>query len=96
MLEAVEFAEKIRLDPIVTTNSISILKQFVKSGLGIACLPAFSVSTELDAGELFAIPIDHPLLINAEAQLVTRVGRKLSVASNRLLQLMHSQMRAFR
>ncbi|BCZ83885.1 LysR family transcriptional regulator [Paraburkholderia steynii] len=96
MLEAVEFAEKIRLDPIVTTNSISILKQFVKSGLGIACLPAFSVSTELDAGELFAIPIDHPLLVNAEAQLVTRVGRKLSVASNRLLQLMHSQMRAFR
>ncbi|MFT0171393.1 LysR family transcriptional regulator [Paraburkholderia mimosarum] len=96
MLQAVEFAEKIRLDPIVTTNSISILKQFVKSGLGIACLPAFSVSTELDAGELFAIPIDHPLLANAEAHLITRVGRKLSVASNKMLQLMHSQMRAFR
>jgi DNA-binding transcriptional LysR family regulator len=66
MLQAVEFAEKIRLDPVVTTNSIAILKQFVKSGLGIACLPAFSVSTELDAGELVAIPIDHPLLANAE------------------------------
>ncbi|WP_109478710.1 LysR family transcriptional regulator [Paraburkholderia sp. C35] len=96
MLEAVEFAEKIRLNPIVTTNSIAILKQFVKSGLGIACLPAFSVTTEMDAGELFAVPIDHPLLKNAEAHLVTRVGRKLSIASNRLLQLMHSQMRAFR
>jgi DNA-binding transcriptional LysR family regulator len=95
MLQAVEFAEKVRLDPVVTTNSIAILKQFVKSGLGIACLPAFSVSTELDAGELIAIPIDHPLLLNAEAHLVTRVGRKLSVASNKLLQLMHSQMRAF-
>ncbi|WP_213309178.1 LysR family transcriptional regulator [Paraburkholderia sacchari] len=96
MLEAVEFAEKIRLDPVVTTNSIAVLKQFVKSGLGIACLPAFSVSTELDAGQLVAIPIDHPLLANAEAHLVTRVGRKLSVASNKMLQLMTSQMRAFR
>jgi Transcriptional regulator len=38
MLEAVEFAEKVRLEPVVTTNSIAILKQFVKSGLGITCL----------------------------------------------------------
>ncbi|RQS66447.1 LysR family transcriptional regulator [Burkholderia sp. Bp8963] len=96
MLEAVEFAEKIRFDPVVTTNSITILKQFVKSGLGIVCLPAFAVSTEIDAGELFAIPIDHPILANAEAHLVTRVGRKLSVASNKMLQLMNAQMRAFR
>lgn len=96
MLEAVEFAEKIRFDPVVTTNSITILKQFVKSGLGIVCLPAFAVSTEIDAGELFAIAIDHPILAKAEAHLVTRVGRKLSVASNKMLQLMHSQMRAFR
>lgn len=73
MLEAVEFAEKIRFDPVVTTNSITILKQFVKSGLGIVCLPAFAVSTEIDAGELFAIAIDHPILAKAEAHLVTRV-----------------------
>lgn len=96
MLEAVEFAEKIRFDPVVTTNSITILKQFVKSGLGIVCLPAFAVSTEIDAGELFAIPIDHPILANAEAHLVTRVGRKLSVASNKMLQLINAQVRAFR
>jgi DNA-binding transcriptional LysR family regulator len=96
MLEAVEFADKIRLDPVVTTNSIAILKQFVKSGLGVAVLPAFAVTTELQAGELFAIEIDHPILKNAEAHLVTRVGRKLSVASNKMLQFMTSQMRAFR
>lgn len=96
MLEAVEFADKIRLDPVVTTNSIAILKQFVKSGLGVAVLPAFAVTTELQAGELSAIEIDHPILKNAEAHLVTRVGRKLSVASNKMLQFMTSQMRAFR
>ena len=72
------------------------MKQFVIAGLGITCLPAFAVSTELDAGELCVIPIDHPLLQAAEAHLITRVGRKLSVASNRMLQLMSGSMRAFR
>ncbi|WP_341313580.1 LysR family transcriptional regulator [Paraburkholderia sp. IMGN_8] len=96
MLQAVEFAEKVRLEPIVTTNSIAILKQFVKSGLGITCLPEFAVATEIAAGELFAIEISHPLLEKAEAHLISRVGRKLSVASNKMLQMMNSQMRAFR
>jgi DNA-binding transcriptional LysR family regulator len=96
MLQAVEFSEKIRLEPIVATNSIAILKQFVKSGLGVTCLPQFAVTTELDAGELLAIDINHPLLQSGEAHLITRVGRKLSVASNKMLQLMTSQMRAFR
>lgn len=96
MLQAVEFAEKIRLEPVVTTNSIGLLKQFAMSGLGLVVLPAFAVTTEVEAGTLLAIEIDHPILMKAEAHLVTRVGRKLSVASNKMLQLMSSQMRAFR
>jgi DNA-binding transcriptional LysR family regulator len=96
MLEAVEYAERMRLEPAVTTNSIAILKQFVKSGLGITCLPEFAVTTEIAAGELCALEIDHPLLTNAEAHLITRVGRKLSVASEKMLQMMQAQMRAFR
>jgi hypothetical protein len=54
------------------------------------------VTTEVEAGTLLAIEIDHPILMKAEAHLVTRVGRKLSVASNKMLQLMSSQMQAFR
>lgn len=96
MLQAVEFAEKMKFDPVVTTNSINILKQFVKAGLGVTCLPAFAVSTEMEAGELFAVEINHPILANAEAHLVTRVGRKLSVAANKMVQMMASQMQAFR
>ena len=95
MLQAVEFAEKIRLDPVVTTNSINILKQFARFGLGVVVLPAFAVTIEMAAGELHAIEIDHPIFLNAEAHLVTRVGRKLSVASNKMLQMMTSQMSAF-
>ncbi|WP_175882788.1 LysR family transcriptional regulator [Burkholderia sp. BCC0044] len=96
MMEAVEYAERVRLGPIVTTNSFAILKEFVKSGLGIAVMPAFAVTAELQARELFAIEIAHPILENAEAHMVTRVGRKLSVAANKMLQMMTGQMRAFR
>ena len=96
ILQAVEFADKVRLEPVVTTNSIAVLKQFVKSGLGITCLPLFAISTELDNGELQAIEITHPLFDKGEAHLVTRAGRKLSVASNKMLQLMTAHMRAFR
>jgi DNA-binding transcriptional LysR family regulator len=80
----------------VTTNSIGLLKQFAMSGLGLVVLPAFAVTMEVEAGTLLAIEIDHPILMKAEAHLVTRVGRKLSVASNKMLQLMSSQMQAFR
>lgn len=96
MMEAVEYAERVRLAPIITTNSFAILKEFVKSGLGVAVMPAFAVTAELQARELFAIEIAHPILENAEAHMVTRVGRKLSVAANKMLQMMTGQMRAFR
>ncbi|CAM2197461.1 LysR family transcriptional regulator [Paraburkholderia sp. A1RI_3L] len=96
MLQAVEFAEKITLELAVTTNSINIMKQFALSELGIVVLPAFAVAGELKAGQLKAIPIEHPILQNAEAHLVTRVGRTLSVASNKMLQMISSQMSAFR
>ncbi|MBR8403940.1 LysR family transcriptional regulator [Burkholderia cenocepacia] len=96
MMEAVEYAERVRLTPVVTTNSFAILKEFVKSGLGVAVMPAFAVTAELQARKLFAIDIAHPILENAEAHMVTRVGRKLSVAANKMLQMMTGQMRAFR
>ncbi|MBR8057499.1 LysR family transcriptional regulator [Burkholderia dolosa] len=96
MMEAVEYAERVRLTPIITTNSFAILKEFVKSGLGISVMPAFAVTAELQAKELFAIEIAHPILENAEAHMVTRVGRKLSVAANKMLQMMTGQMQAFR
>lgn len=96
MMEAVEYAERVWLTPSVTTNSFAILNEFVKSGLGIALMPAFAVATELQAKELFAIEIAHPILENAEAHMVTRVGRKLSVAANKMLQMMTGQMQAFR
>lgn len=95
LMELAEQSEKHRLVPAVTTNSISVLKHFVRAGLGATFLPTFAVSQEIDAGVLRALPIDHPILSSAEAHLITRVGRRLSGAANRLLTHLASKMEAF-
>ncbi|AJE97114.1 LysR family transcriptional regulator [Pandoraea apista] len=95
LMALAEQSEKHRLTPTVTTNSISVLKHFVRAGLGATFLPTFAVSQEIEAGVLCALPVDHPILKGAEAHLVTRAGRRLSGAANRLLTHLASKMEAF-
>ena len=96
LLDVLAFAEKVHFDPVMTTNSIATLKQFAKSGLGIAFLPAFAIASELESGEIFCRDVDHPLFLDAEAHLITRAGRRLSMAATKMLQVLTSQMQAFR
>jgi DNA-binding transcriptional LysR family regulator len=96
LIEAAEHADGLRLSPTLTTNSMLILKHFVAAGSGVMMLPAFAMSREIDAGQLVAIPIDHPVLARAQAQIITRAGRQLSGAANKLLLLLTSTMRTFR
>jgi len=96
LIEVAEHTDRIRLTPTLTTNSMLVLKHFVSAGLGVMMLPAFAMSREIDAGQLVAIPIDHPVLAKAEAHIVTRLGRHLSGAANQLLLLLASTMRTFR
>lgn len=91
-----EQMDRIRLTPKLTTDSITVVKRFVIGGLGISLLPEFSVSQEVDSGDLVALPIDHPLLAAAEAHIVTRLGRQLPTAANQLLLQLISTMRAFK
>jgi len=88
--------EKVQLDPKLTTDSISVVKHFVRGGLGIGLLPAFAVTQEIAAGDLIAVPIDNRLLAGAEAHVVTRLGRQLSSASNQFLLQLISTMHAFK
>lgn len=96
VLQLAEDAEKIRLSPSLTTNSFFILRQFVKLQLGVTFLPEFVVSSELAAGELFALPVRQKILENAQAHLITRTGRKLSFGANKMLQYMASGLSSLR
>ncbi len=96
VIELAEQMERVRLVPKLTTDSISVIKHFVRSDLGVSLLPAFAVSQEIDAGELVAIPVDQAVLGAAEAHIITRLGRQLSIASNQLLLQLIATMRAFK
>lgn len=96
VIELAEQMERVRLVPKLTTDSISVIKHFVRSDLGVSLLPAFTVAQEIDDGELVAIPVDQAVLGAAEAHIVTRLGRQLSIASNQLLLQLIATMRAFK
>lgn len=96
IVQMAEFSEKIRFAPTLTTGSISVLKHFVKACQAITLLPAFAATQEIAAGDLAAVAIDHPVMANAEAHIVTRLGRQLPPAANRLLRHLISGMKAFR
>ena len=91
-----EQMDRIRLTPKLTTDSITVVKRFVMADLGIGLLPEFAVTQEVDAGDLIALQIDHPLLAGVEAHIVTRLGRQLPTAANQLLVQLISTMRAFK
>jgi DNA-binding transcriptional LysR family regulator len=83
------------LIPTLTCNNIAMLKRFAMQG-GVTLLPAFVIEDELKAGQLFALPIQQEVLSTPEAQLITRLGRQLSVGANRLVTMLLQDMTAFR
>ena len=90
-----EFQDRIRFNPVVTTNSMAVLKYFARSNMGITLLPAFVVAREIDDQQLIAIKINHDVLASGEAHMITRLGRQLSIGSFQLLQHLTAWMRAF-
>ncbi len=91
-----EAADKVGLSPQLTTGSMYVLREFAKANMGVTLLPAFAVGGDLANGDLVAVPVDSPLLMSGEAQLITRAGRELPAAASQLLRYLGARMRAFR
>jgi DNA-binding transcriptional LysR family regulator len=90
-----EASERFALTPKLVTSSISVLRHFVKSGMGLTLLPAFSIAADLADGSLAALPVDSRLLASSEACIITRLGRELPSAASHLLRFLSARMRAF-
>lgn len=91
-LRAAEAEEHVFLTPVLISNSLLTLKEFARSGLGITVLPGIAAHTEVMAGTLKSIPIDHPALMHTSASVITRLGRQLPVGAVRLLQKIEATM----
>lgn len=94
-IQLLEATEKIRLAPILTTNSIFVLEQFVIGG-GVAFMAPSPGYPRIQSGELVGLEIDHPILISPEIHLFVRQGRPLSTALNQLLKQAQANLSLFK
>jgi DNA-binding transcriptional LysR family regulator len=95
ILQLVEFSEKIRLAPVLTANSLSILKRFIRGGDGVTFMAAFAAIHEIKDGEFAALEIAHPVLASVEVRAIVRLGRPLSTATNELLTRIVAELSVF-
>ena len=92
ILGAAESAEHVFLTPVLVSNSLMVLKEFARSGLGITVLPGIAAHSEVASGSLIAVPINHPALMHTSASVITRLGRQLPMGAVRLLQKIEATM----
>lgn len=95
VVQMLAYAENIHLRPVLTSNSLEALRQFVKRGDGMTLMSAFAAQREIDTGELVALAVAHPLFEAARAQLLVKRGRPLGMAAEVLLGDLRRGMRMF-
>ncbi|HDR9487183.1 LysR family transcriptional regulator [Burkholderia aenigmatica] len=89
------YTENLPIRPTLTTNSLAVLRHFVKRHEGVTLIGAFAAYRELESGELVALPIEHPLFDSAKARLLVKMGRPLGVAADTLLNCLLHDMKMF-
>lgn len=96
IVQMLAYSDNVQLNATLTTNSLTVLKHFAKKGEGATLMGHFAAMHEVAAGELLALPVEHPLFLSAKARMLVRAGRPLSAAADELLQWMLARMSAFR
>ena len=95
LVQALAFADNLRLAPVLTANSLHALIRFAKAGRGVVFATAFAARAELEAGTLISRPVDHPLFSSAQARVLVRGGRPLSKGADELLKRILHDMTVF-
>ncbi|GAA0396557.1 LysR family transcriptional regulator [Cocleimonas flava] len=95
MVNAVAHQERVIFDARLHTDSVAVLTNFVRSGIGITFMPELTVSEEVKRGSIEVIPMEHSVLSGARAQIVSFTGREMTVATKACLEQLHKGMRFF-
>ena len=95
MVNAVAHQERIFLQARLHTNSVAVLKNFVRSGIGVTFMPELTVAEEIQQGDITVLPMAYPVLSDARAQIVSLNGRELTVAAKACLEHLCRGMRFF-
>jgi DNA-binding transcriptional LysR family regulator len=94
LLQTAESEERVSLQPIVTSNSITLLKSLLESGEFFTLLPVLAVGKEVENGQFAAVPIDSTALKDAAVHLISRLGRRLPPAPLRMLTALTAYLEA--
>jgi DNA-binding transcriptional LysR family regulator len=96
MIAVAESAHGVRLRALVHSNSLAVLRNFVREGLGVTVLPSFVVTREISDGTIATKKLDIRELSKGEASVFTRQGRRLPEGATRLVNHIARSMVAFR
>jgi len=84
VVEKASRRNKLLLSASVRTDSIAVLKSFVREGLGVTFLPRFVVVREIMEGSMVAHNLSMPDFGLGYAHLIARRGRRLPEAAVKL------------
>lgn len=85
LLKEAEVAERVSLQPGITSNSLLLLRNLLCSGDVVTLMPLLAVMEEVERGELVAIPLVSSMLQETSVQVICRLGRHLTPAPLRLM-----------
>lgn len=88
LLKVAEAAERVALQPALTSNSLVMLKNLLQAADLATLLPLLAVGREVARGELVAVPFVSPVVQDTGVQLISRLGRHLPPAAHQLLNML--------
>jgi DNA-binding transcriptional LysR family regulator len=91
MLGVAEARQHVFLTPAMTTNSIAVMREAVRSSRFVAILPQIGAASEIADGSLNSIPLTGEGLEDTAIALITRAGRRLEGAPMRMLTMLEAR-----
>lgn len=85
LLKEAEIAERVSLQPGITSNSLLLLRNLLCSSDLVTLMPLLAVMEEIERGELVARPLISTMLQDTSVHVICRLGRHLTPAPLRLL-----------
>ena len=94
LLQTAESEERVSLQPGVTSNSLTLLKNLLTASDFVTVLPVLAVSEEVASGRFAAVPIASAALQETSVQLIGRLGRRLPPAPLRMISALTTYLEA--
>ncbi|WP_288426376.1 LysR family transcriptional regulator [uncultured Agrobacterium sp.] len=84
---------KVALDPVFTVSSLELLRELVLDKAAITLLPSLSVSRDIRAEQMVAVPLAGTKGVRTEIQLCTALDRDLSFAASTFISFVQEVMK---